>query len=107
MDDERDEGCSDGARRIPDEMKTQLLNEVHFRCPLAGCASPYLEFHHFDPKWCDRVDDDHHSEGIIAICSEHHRKAAGLTKEELRELKKSPHHQRAEPLLGEFEWNQR
>lgn len=72
------------------EVKQFLRKEVHYACPVPGCASPLLEWHHFDPKWEDKHHHNH--EGMIALCTSCHPKAdrGTWTKEELGSFKRNP-----------------
>ena len=70
---------------------------------MPNCGSPYLEWHHFDPPW--HILNHHNSNGMIALCSEHHPKAdaGAFTLEQLHNFKvnaKKNHEQ----LLGKFDW---
>jgi hypothetical protein len=60
---------------------------VGFGCPVDGCGSPYLTWHHFDPPWRD--GQTHNPEGMVALCLQHHKEADGgaLTHQQLRDLK--------------------
>lgn len=80
----------------------QLRKEVGFGCPVPGCGSPYLEWHHFDPPW--RVENHHNPEGMIALCVQHHAEADGgaFTIEQLRQFKQSK--DGAEQVKGRFNW---
>ena len=67
-----------------------LREEVNYGCPVEGCGSPFLTWHHFDPMW----KEQHHynPEGMIALCGEHARMAdSGIyTKEKLKHWKTNP-----------------
>jgi hypothetical protein len=82
------------------EVRQELRREVGFGCPVEGCGSPYLTYHHFDPPWAV----EHHQDParMIALCREHHDKAAALTVEQCRALK------RVDPdrvsVRGKFLW---
>lgn len=86
----------------PIDVIRELRNEVGFGCPVAGCASPYLEWHHFDPPW--HIENHHNPAGMIALCTAHHKKADGgaFTKEQLRQLKENKAH--AAMVRGQFDW---
>ena len=58
-------------------------------CPVDGCCSPYLTYHHFDPPWAEQRQ--HKVGGMIALCLQHHKEADGgaFTTEQLRRLKMS------------------
>jgi hypothetical protein len=66
-------------------VRRQLRQEVGFGYPVSGCGNPYLEYHHFDPSW----EKEHHHDPtrMIALCAEHHAKAAAWTVEDLRTMK--------------------
>lgn len=74
-------------RTPPIEVRRELRREVGFGCPVAGCGSPCLYWHHFDPPWREREHHDPH--GMIALCGKHHPQADGgaYTTEQLREMK--------------------
>jgi hypothetical protein len=95
---------SDLPRKPPTDVRRQLRREVGFGCPVRGCQSPYLQYHHFDPEW--HVEQHHRPEGMIPLCAEHHGKAAAWTPEDLRKMKEVATSQRVE-LLGRFEWMRR
>lgn len=80
----------------------ELRDEVGFGCPVKGCANPYLEWHHFDPPW--HIENHHNPEGMIALCTHHHKKADGgaYTNDQLQELKKNTAN--AKKVKGEFDW---
>ncbi len=40
-------------REPPAAVRRQLAEEVGFGCPVEGCGSPYLTWHHFDPPWAE------------------------------------------------------
>jgi hypothetical protein len=88
------------------DVKRTLRQEVGFRCPVLGCGSPYLTWHHFDPPW--RVEHHHRPEGMIALCREHADKAdhGAFTDEQLRELKRTGSARAAE-VQGRFDWMRR
>jgi hypothetical protein len=75
-------------RTPPESVRRALRREVGFGCPVAGCANPYLEYHHFDPPWRERPHHD--AAGMVALCAEHHRKAdvGAFTDAQLRDLKR-------------------
>ena len=93
-------------RKPPVGVRRELRKEVGFGCPYPGCGSPYLEWHHFDPPWRER--QHHDPAGMIALCTEHHRKADGgaFTKDQLREFKDRGV-ARAEEVKGKFDWLRR
>jgi len=79
-----------------------LRQEVGFGCPVRGCGSPYLEYHHFDPPWS--VREHHDPGGMIALCAEHHKKAdvpGAFPIDYLRELKTTPS---GASVSGRFDW---
>ena len=80
----------------------QLRKEVGFGCPVKGCGSPYLEWHHFDPPW--HVENHHNPEGMIALCVQHHAQAdaGAFTIEQLRQMKQAK--DEAEQVKGRFNW---
>jgi hypothetical protein len=85
------------------EVRYELAREVGFGCPVPACASPYLEWHHFDPEW--HVRHHHDVEGMIALCHEHHAKAGAgaFTLDQLRELKQKGA-ANTESVSGRFDW---
>src|SRR5215211_7582447 len=74
-------------RTPPIEVRRELRREVGFGCPVDGCGSPYLTWHHFDPPWKER--QHHDVVGMVALCREHHDKAdvGAFTRQQLRQLK--------------------
>lgn len=90
-------------RTPPIEVRRELRKEVCFGCPIPGCGSPYLSWHHFDPSWSER--QHHEVSGMIALCSEHHAKAdaGAYTKEQLRQLKMRTAQKTVE-VKGKFDW---
>jgi hypothetical protein len=78
-----------------------LRREVGFSCPVLGCRSPYLTWHHFDPPWA--VEQHHRLEGMVALCGHHHHAAdvGAYTKEQLREFKRRGSQG---PIRGDFQW---
>jgi hypothetical protein len=67
-----------------------------------GCGNPYLEYHHFDPPW---AEEQHHDPArMVALCAEHHAKAAAFTVEQCREMKLSSSTRRIDPVEGRFDW---
>ena len=60
-------------RTPPAAVQRELRQEVGYCCPIPGCESPFLEWHHFDPKWS--VQQHHNPKGMIALCSRHHKEA--------------------------------
>jgi hypothetical protein len=88
---------------IPDGVKKTLRKEVGFGCPVEGCGSPYLTYHHFDPP--RRVRDHNEIPGMIALCREHHDHAegGGFTEDQLRTLKLEGA-ERNRLIRGHFAW---
>lgn len=93
-------------RYISVENRRGLRREVNFGCPVSGCGSPYLSYHHFDPPVAEGGGDD--PAGIIAVCLHHHRAAdiGTYTKDQLREIKKNPFLGSPE-AHGILEWRRR
>lgn len=94
---------NDLGRQPPVDVIRTLAAEVGFGCPVEGCGSPYLTWHHFDPPWAER--HHHDPAGMIALCREHHAQAdaGAFTREQLRELKRAGR-DRAHLLQGRFNW---
>jgi hypothetical protein len=90
-------------REPPIAVRRQLAKEVGFGCPVEGCGSPYLMWHHFDPPW--RVREHHEPEGMIAICRDHHSEAdaGAFTDAQLREMKHLGR-DRSKELGAKFNW---
>src|SRR5207245_3375537 len=84
----------------------QLRQEVGFRCPVDGCGSPYLTWHHFGPAW--RVEQHHRLDGMVALCVEHANKAdvGAFTKEQLTAFKREGG-LRSDAVRGRFDWMRR
>lgn len=93
---------SDLPRTPPARVRAALRKEVGFGCPVPGCRSPFLEYHHFDPEW--HVEQHHRPVGIIPLCPTHHAQAAAFTVEQLREFKRVAYEH---PAKGRFEWLRR
>lgn len=93
-------------RTPPESVLKALRKEVGFGCPVPGCGSPYLEWHHFDPPW--RIKEHHNPEGMIALCSHHHKAAdaGAYTNEQLKEFKISAAASMSD-RRGKFEWMRR
>ena len=74
-----------------------------FGCPVPGCGSPYLTWHHFDPPWA--VKEHHDPAGMIALCRDHHPEADGgaFTVDDLRRFKQEGRQQTAS-IGGRFNW---
>ena len=81
-------------------VRRELRREVGFGCPVSGCGNPYLQYHHFDPPW----EKEHHHDParMIALCAEHHAKAAAWTVEDFRAMKAVPADR--PDVRGRFEW---
>lgn len=87
------------------ETRKKLRKEVHFGCPVKGCGSPYLSWHHFDPSW--NIDRRHNPNGMIALCLQHHKEAdqGAFTVQQLRDMKKQPFLEKREDFpKGRFNW---
>lgn len=91
-------------RTPPDEVRRRLRSEVGFGCPVEGCDSPYLTWHHFDPPWAER--EHHDPDGMVAMCVEHHGKAdqGAWTKDQLRAFKDPGQNHAADRVRGQFHW---
>jgi len=89
-------------RKPPATVRRELRKEVGFACPVEGCSSPYLTYHHFDPAWA--VREHHNSEGMIALCLQHHKEAdvGTYTNEQLRDLKEKEASHNS--VSGRFNW---
>lgn len=87
-------------RYIPAGVRRTLRQEVGFGCPVSGCGTPYLTYHHFDPPYSERPH--HNPDGMIALCGKHHTMAdhGVWTKEQLRALKKPTNGD----VRGRLEW---
>ena len=85
----------------PANVRKALRSEVGFVCPVDGCGSPYLTWHHFDPPW--RVRAHHEPSGMIALCLQHHKEAdsGAFTSAQLRKLKSTGDKR---PIRGRFNW---
>lgn len=95
-------------RDVPEPVRRILRREVGFGCPVQGCGSPYLGYHHFDPPW--RLEKHHRPEGMIALCAEHHKHAdyGAFTIEQLRAMKLNPFLiAEGIPIKGGFAWKRR
>ncbi len=86
-------------------MRRELRTEVGFGCPVEGCGSPYLTWHHFDPPWRD--GHQHNPNGMVALCLQHHKEAdsGAFSPDQLRVLKSDPYLRRVggQPA-GHFNW---
>jgi hypothetical protein len=85
----------------PASVRKALRREIGFVCPVDGCGSPYLTWHHFDPPW--RVLEHHDPSGMIALCLQHHAEAdsGAFSSAHLRKLKSSGDRC---PIRGRFNW---
>lgn len=92
------------SRNIPVGVRKRLRQEVGFGCPVANCGNPYLTYHHFDPEW--HVEHHHDPHRMIALCQEHHAKAAAFSVEQCREMKRAALTRTAE-VAGRFDWMKR
>lgn len=79
--------CTVDRSRPDAAVRRRLRAEVGFGCPVDGCGSPYLTWHHFDPPW--REGKTHNPEGMVALCLQHHKEAdsGAFTTVQLRALK--------------------
>lgn len=86
----------------PTEIRRKLRKEIGFGCPIQGCRSPFLEYHHFNPPWHE--GHTHNVEGMIALCPSHHVMAdrGTWTNEELEKLKVQ---NTIVPVNGKLHWN--
>lgn len=90
-------------RDPPADVIQTLAEEVGFGCPVPGCGSPYLTWHHFDPPWA--IKEHHDPAGMVALCRDHHPEADGgaFTIDDLRRFKQEGRQQTA--LIGaRFNW---
>lgn len=78
------------SKDILDALRRKLRKEVGFGCPVEGCGSPYLSWHHFDPPW--EPKHWHNPDGLIALCLHHHKAAdkGAYSIEQLRYMKAHP-----------------
>jgi len=93
------------SRTPPSAIRRKLREEVGFGCPVEGCGSPYLSYHHFDPPW--NIQPHHNPEGMIALCLQHHKEAdkGAFTPKQLREMKKHPYLKEIKRFpKGRFNW---
>jgi hypothetical protein len=90
-------------RRPPADVRRQLAEEVGFGCPVEGCGSPYLMWHHFDPPWATKHHQD--PNGMVALCRDHHPEAdkGAFTTDQLREFKRVGR-DRSKALGARFNW---
>jgi hypothetical protein len=89
------------SRTPPAGVRRVLRTEVGFVCPVDGCNSPYLSYHHFDPPW--KVKHHHNPVGMIALCLQHHGEAdvGTYTPAQLRGMKSAG---RSRTPAGRFGW---
>lgn len=89
-------------RTPPSDVRRVLRQEVGFGCPVPGCGSPYLTWHHFDPPW--NVREHHNPDGMIALCRLHHdaADAGAFTADQLRAFKIDG--SAAATIRGQFHW---
>jgi hypothetical protein len=85
----------------PSTVRRELRREVGFCCPVEGCRSPYLTWHHFDPPW--HMRQHHDAPGMVALCLQHHKEAdaGAFTPEQLRAFKTIAARDRP---IGRFNW---
>lgn len=88
-------------RKPPSTVRQLLRREVGFVCPVEGCSSPYLSYHHFDPPWAQRPH--HNQKGMIALCLQHHKAAdaGAFTNDQLKKLKNTSS---TKLIQGRFHW---
>lgn len=91
------------SRTPPAKIRRILRQEVDFGCPVSGCGSPFLTWHHFDPPW--HVCHHHNPEGMVALCLQHHKEAGAnaFTKSQLQALKRNPYLRDGKPR-AKFNW---
>lgn len=95
---------ADSRIKIPEVVRRALRAEVGFGCPVEGCGSPYLSFHHFDPPY--HIEQHNRPDGMIAFCLEHHKQAdsGAFTKKQIRDYKKNPYLVNNSSVSGKFNW---
>ena len=89
----------------PRKVRRILRKEVAFGCPMEGCGSPYLSYHHFDPPWAEKQHNN--PEGMVALCAPHHKSAdqGAYSKSQLHECKKNPYLKRTgQHPRGQVTW---
>jgi hypothetical protein len=86
----------------PTEIRRKLRKEIGFGCPIQGCRSPFLEYHHFNPPWHE--GHTHNVEGMNALFPSHHIMAdrGTWTVEELEKLKIN---NEIDLVNGKLNWN--
>ena len=90
---------------IPRPVRKVLRKEVAFGCPVRGCGSAYLSYHHFDPPLA--IKKHNNPEGMIALCLPHHKSAdqGAFSKSQLRMMKECPYLvETGELPQGSFAW---
>lgn len=94
-------------REPPSSVRHELRREANFGCPVPGCGSPYLTYHHFDPPFHEH--EHHNPEGMIALCTKHHPMAdrGKWSKTELRQMKQNPFLQSNNIVDNNFGWRKR
>jgi hypothetical protein len=93
------------SRTPPIGIRRKLRKEVGFGCPVEGCGSPYLSWHHFDPPW--NTHPHHNLEGMVALCLQHHKEAdhGAFTIQQLRNMKEHPYLKELGKFpKGRFNW---
>src|SRR5690348_11349782 len=90
------------SRTTPSPVRRHLRREVGFICPIDGCRSPYLSYHHFDPPWEEH--QHHEPSGMIALCLQHHKEAdtGAFTRDQLRAFKRR---RNADAVAGRNNWS--
>ena len=92
-------------RYPPKKIRKELRKEVGFGCPVQNCGSPFLTYHHFNPRWCEAKTHD--PSNMVALCLPHHKEAdyGVFTNEQLYQFKKQPFLKSAEKNPnGKFNW---
>jgi hypothetical protein len=84
-------------------VRRTLRREVGFGCPVPGCGSPFLTWHHFDPPWKER--QHHDPKGMVALCRDHHPEAdaGAFGPDQLRAFKSAGRDQNV-ALSARFNW---
>lgn len=98
------------SRTPPVGIRNKLKSEVHFGCPVEGCGSPYLSWHHFDPPSPWKIHPHHNPKGMIALCLQHHKEADqdAFNIQQLKNMKKNPYlKEREEFPGGRFNWRRK
>lgn len=91
-------------RTPPAKVRRLLRRDVGFGCPVEGCGSPYLTYHHFGPPWAQRPH--HEPKGMLALCLQHHKEAdaGAFTDGHLRKLKER---KSRSVIRGRFNWRRK